>query len=193
MTKIIKIGLFLVVIICSLLGLILVGRWFFADVEYSRGRALGDYGLTEAAIRRLNRAVKLWPWEPAYHRELAGVYAQAAAAVEGEPRSRFLVRAADEANTAFNLNPRNLLTLKSLTATYFALAQTNPVFRAEALSVVAQALVLCPTDPTLWYYQGLVLGDGGELPGARSALDRALQLKPDYVKAQEAKKLMGVL
>jgi len=173
--------------------LLKVVDWFLADVSYSRGRAMADAGYLFEAEKSFRKATSLWPKEPAYHRELAVVYAHLAQVSADEEKAQFLDLTSLEAKKTLDLNPRNLLSLKSLVSTYFTLAQIDPSYQVQTENIVQRAITLCPTDPTLWYFKALVLLGEEREDQAKLALDEALRLKPDYVKAKEAKDLLPVL
>jgi len=182
--------LILAVTLFAFLFLLKIVDWFRADASYTRGRAMADAGYLFDAEESFRKATCLWPKEPAYHRELAAVYARLAQVSAEEEQPQLLGLANQEAEMALNLNPRNLLTLKSLVSTYFTLAQIDPVYQTQTEDVVQRAINLCPTDPTLWYFRSLIFLGEGRLDEAGLALDEALRLKPDYARAKEAQELL---
>ena len=180
-----KFSILVIVLLSSFLFFRIVS-WFLADVSYARGRALADAGYLFEAEKSFLRAIRLWPAEPAYHRELAAVYARLAQVSVGEGQKQLLELAGREAERALNLNPQNLLTLKSLAPTYFVLAKVEPALQSRTEALVEQAIGLCPTDPVLWYLRGIVLLGGGERDEAQRSFEEALRLRPNYIKAREA-------
>ena len=148
---------------------------------------LADAGYVTEAGMAFEKAIDLRPAEPAYHRELAAAYVRLARVPEVGERGIWFEAAQREAERAWELNPNNLLTLKSLIPTYFALAKIDPALQFRAESLLEQAINLCPTDPVLWYFKGIVLLGGGERGKAPAAFEEALRLKPDYGKAREAR------
>ena len=169
------------VILFALSTLLTIVNWVRADVGYARGRGLADLGYVVEAGGHFEKAASFWPQEPAYHRELAAVYARLSQVSVGKERKQFLELASWEAEKALNLNP-----LKSLIPTYFALAGIEPTLQFQTESLVEQAIGLCPTDPVVWYLKGMVLLGRKERWEAKLAFEEALRLKPDYGKAREA-------
>lgn len=185
--------LILAIILFSFFLLLKVADWLRADISYSRGRAMADAGYLFEAEESFLQAIRLWPNEPAYHREMAAVFARLAQVSAEEEQEQLLDLASQEAGKSLNLNPLNLLTLKSLVSTYFTLAQIDSSYWIQTEDIVQRAINLCPTDPTLWYFKALVLLGEERFDEAKTALDEALRLKPDYVKAKEARELLPVL
>ena len=173
----------LAIVLFSFFFLLRTADWLRADVAYAQGRGLASAGYLLAAQESLEKATRLWPEEPAYHRELAAVYARLAQVSADEKQEPLVAKVATESQVARDLNPHNLLTLKSLIPTYFALSQLDPSYSEAVAEVVQQATDLCPTDPTLWYFQSLVSLDQGDAQAAIVAAARALELKPDYPEA----------
>lgn len=163
--------------LAALLG---VAAWFRADMAYAQGRGLADIGYPAEAKISLATAVRWWPWEPAYQRALAGVNADLAEISSDDDCGGFLMAADRAGQRAWHLNPRNLLTLKSLIHMYFSLAMLDDQYVARLESLIQPSLTLCPSDPILWYYQALFLATNERTTEALSAVNRALDLKPDY-------------
>ena len=136
--------------------------WFRADMLYARGQALADNGqLLESALA-VEKAVSLWPREPAYHKELAATFARLASVYSGENKEKFAQFAAEAGAKAYKLNPNNLLTLKSLITTYYTLSLLDAQYQNQTLQLVDKSLERCPTDPTLWYLKGVVYSGFGK-------------------------------
>lgn len=151
---------------------------FRADTAFNNGEEFSRYGLYEIAATAYQKAIALNSREPRYHRELASVLAKLEDAEE----------AAREAKIAYNLNPKNSLTVRSLVSTYVTLANINAKYLTRAEELIAEAINQQPTNPQLYYEQALILLQAGKNEEAVKALEKALELKPDY---QKAKELLG--
>ncbi len=171
----------IVMITHSLLGVVVI--MFLADMRYARGRFLADKGyLAESAVT-FEKATSLWPREPRYHKDLARQYAILARA--GEPQDELSSFAVVAAEQTFELNPENLITLKSVISTYYLLAQTDSKYQEDLDEYTSYAVELCPTDPTLWYLKGLAYRSGKEIDKARVAIQKALELRYPYPEAEK--------
>ncbi len=164
----------------SLLGVIVVR--FLADLKYARGRVLAQRGYVAQSVLVLEQATTLWPWEPRYHKDLARGYAVLAKA--GAEPDVFGTYSAQEASRTVRLNPRNLVTLKSVISTYYVLAQVDSKYQANLDKYTKYALDLCVTDPSLWYLRALAYKLGGKKEEALQALEQALALRQLYPDAE---------
>lgn len=161
----------LITICCLLFALNL----FLADVSFNDGEKFSRYGLYEIAVEDYRRAISLNPREPRYHRELAAVLAKLGEVKEAER----------EAEIAYNLNPKNSLTVRSLISTYTELSDIDPKYLIRAEELIAESIAWQPTNPQLYYEQSLILLKANKNEEASGALQKALELKPDYSKAQD--------
>ncbi len=160
--------------------------WVRADYLYVRGQKLAEQGSLLRGAVVLEKALALWPLEPAYHRELAAVYARLAGIYSADERRELLESADQEAQKAYELNPSNLITLKSLVTTYYTMSLLDSSYQEDTLRLSAEAINKCPTDPTLWYLTGVVYTGFGQRHEARKNLERALELRANYPKARQA-------
>lgn len=145
-----------------------------ADAAFNNGEKFSRYGLYEIAVEDYRKAISLNPREPRYHRELASVLAKLGVVEEAER----------EAEIAYNLNPKNSLTVRSLIATYNDLADSDPKYLLRAEELIAEAIAWQPTNPQLYYEQSLILFKAEKDEKALTALQKALELKPDYQTAR---------
>ena len=164
-------ALLLLTVYCSLFTVNL----FRADVAFNDGEKFGRYGLYEIATKYYRKAITLNPREPRYHRELSSVLAKLGEVPEAER----------EAGIAYNLNPKNSLTVRSLISTYVELANFDAQYLSRAEGLIAESIAWQPTNPQLYYDQALILLQAGKGAEAVVALEKAVALKPDYSKARE--------
>jgi len=165
----------LTIVLITAYSLFFILNLFLADVSFNNGEKAKRYGLYEQAAKDYRGAIARNPYEPRYHRELAYVLARLGRVKEAEW----------EAETAYNLNPRNSLTIRSLIATYIELSRFDPQYQTRAEELVAKAIAQQPTNPQLYYEQALILLKAKKDKEALRSLENALELKPDYGKARE--------
>lgn len=163
--------LLLFIVYCSLF----IVDLFHADVSFNSGEKFSRYGLYEIAAEDYRKALSLNPREPRYHRELASALAKLGEVEEAER----------EAEVAYTLNPKNSLTIRSLISTYNDLADIDPQYQTRAEELIAEAINQQPTNPQLYYEQALILFKAEKGEEALAALQKALELKPDYQTAKD--------
>jgi len=158
-----------------LYSLFFILNLFRADVAFNTGEKFSRYGLYEEATEYYQGATSLNPREPRYHRELAYVLSR-----QGKVKE-----AVKEAEVAYNLNPKNSLTVRSLISTYVELSDFEPQYLSRAGELGAEAIAWQPTNPQLYYEQALILFKAEKTKEAIRSLEKALVLKPDYSQAKE--------
>lgn len=174
------------VVLITIYCLLFTVNLFRADVAFNNGGKFSRYGLYEIATEDYRKAISLNPSEPRYHRELANVLAALAqGGVSSEERGALIEEAEREAEIAYNLNPKNSLTVRSLVSTYVDLADFDPKYLMRAEELIAEAVAWQTTNPQLYYEQALILFKAEKDEEALAALQKAVELKPDYQKARE--------
>lgn len=175
-------------IVSAIWLLVTSGKIFLADIYYAQGLTKEKQNLPVSGALAVQTATQLNPNEPAYHRELAYLYYLSTKLSEGEDKQVLLKYADEEAQIAYDLNPNNSLTLKSIVKIYSLLATIdpqNPIYFEKALKVAEHNTQLCPTDPKAWYNLGVVYQVKEDNTKAKEALEKALELKNDYAGARE--------
>lgn len=190
-------------------ALILIGWWWLiithwvADTKFNHGKQLLDAGYVGQALPDLQEAVKLYPNEPIFHDTLAEGYASAALAVEQRYlsltpeqqatnqtnllalRTSYMQKATDEITTAIKANPWHLNILKSKAKVELTLAQIDFNYYQSALDTLMRANELAPTDPKILYNIGLIQLQLNQNDAAKTAFQKALELKPDYAQVSQ--------
>ncbi len=179
-------------LVLFLVFLLFIFRAFWADVSYARGlswEAQGSYLQAAAGMKKATLLNNSWS---AYFRDLADNLAQAAlaeqAAVAEADESTATSLAAwshTEAQKAYKKNSLNSLTLKTLTKTYYNLSFVDSAYLSYAEKIGTEMVSLSPTDPKAYYNLGLVYYVSGNDEEARTALEKAVQLRPQYAEAAE--------
>jgi len=169
---------FIPLIVLNLLGAFLIALPLAettTDIIFAEGEREEGMGSYEKANDYFKKAVKINPFEPAYSRELAFSLAK-----EGN-----FEEADFYAQRAFALNPYNSLSLKSLTRTYFVMAESENDYYKKAETVAKYTANYIPTDPQASYNLAVIYFSEGKLKEAREEIKRTLELKPDYLEARK--------
>ncbi|MCL5003873.1 MAG: O-antigen ligase family protein [Patescibacteria group bacterium] len=162
-----------------------IANLFLADVSYSRGLSLSQAGDYTGAANSLISAVNLNYFEPAYHRDFSLTLAQKSLLETGQTQIDDLNAAVGEAETAYNLNPQNSLTLKTLVRTYFIISQLAPQYTEKVYELLQAVIKLSPTQPQSYYDAALIDFYLNKKTEALNLTQKALSLKPNYTEAKD--------
>lgn len=142
-----------------------VTRLFIADVLAQRAKQADD----ELAPKFYTLAVSIYPGTNPFY------LADAALASYSAPL----------AQKAENLAPNNLPVLRKVANTYFLLSGTDTNYEDDAIRVAQRLTQLAPTDPQSYLAAAKIQIGLDKIDDAQKSLATALQLKPDYVEAQQ--------
>ncbi len=182
---------FVILIIIYLLYSI-INLWR-ADILFAQGKRHNETGNPGRAYNSLSDAVKKNPGEPFYRSELGNAAASSSIALSDSDATlsgQLKDRALYETDLALNTSPHNLSYLRTAVRTYFELSTIDQSLVQKSLDALDKSIKLAPTDPKLLYNKSLILGEVGKKGEAIEALQKAIQLKPNY---QEALQKLGEL
>ncbi len=159
-----------------------------ADVAFNLGKSLLDNQQNREGLLYLQEAVERSPGEALFYDELAENYASLAVAqaqAGDATASAELVEAAIRfSDRSLSLNSAHLNFYKTRARIFIALSQIDADFLLYAKDALEKAIARAPTDAKLWYNLGLVAWGLEDLEAAKSAQEKALELKPDYENAR---------
>ncbi len=175
-----------IIIILALFFLYSIFKLWYADTLFAKGEKATDAGKISKAYDFLNEASAINKGEPLYRSELGFIQAQAAASL-GEEYASLSAELKDEAITltedVLNKNPNNISFYRTAVRTYFELSLIDNAFIDKTLQTLNQSIKLAPTDPKLYYNKALIFESIGKKEEQIKALEKALQLKPNYLEA----------
>jgi tetratricopeptide (TPR) repeat protein len=176
--------------------LIAVGRYWYADTLFAKGKALNDAGRFVEARGKLVKAVVLSRRESIFWDEISQASSGIALALwetKDEAKAReFADTAIKESAAATALSPKNVNLLRNRASMYIKLAAIDKTYLIRAIDTVMEAIVLAPTDAKLYYNLGLTYLRMGENDKAIETFERTIAMKPDYRDARLAYALMLV-
>ncbi|MBI2601004.1 O-antigen ligase family protein [Candidatus Daviesbacteria bacterium] len=170
-------------VIIAFLTTFSIYRLWTADTLFALGQKSSEAGNAGRAYNLLSEAVDINPNEPFYRSELGYAAAQAAVALEDSDATlsaQLKRQALEEIKQAIEKSPNNVSFLRTAIRTYYQLASIDPEFNQKTLDTVDAAIKLAPTDPKLYYNKAIILGQLNKNEEAIKALDKALELKPNY-------------
>lgn len=137
-------------------------------------------------ITKNQTAVNLNPWEPNYRVKLAGSYINNARLNDESPT--LLQQADKQLQTAYKLNPHDLIVAKNLTYYYRTMSQIDKSFQAKSLQAAQAARALSPTDADACQTLANLYLDLGYQAQALSQYNELIRLRPtadSYLKRAE--------
>jgi len=162
-------------------------RLFFADLDFTKGKALLAGNQPAQALPLLEKAVSLRPHEDLFHSFLGETYASLATSTNNPD---FETKATQEVELTRALNPYHLNFSKSRAKTYLTLATLKPEYNFQAAEELLAASQLAPTDPKIAYNLGLVYSRLGNTADSIKEMERAISLKNNYAEAYYALTLL---
>lgn len=177
------------IIIIALKSLVSLLNFWQADRLYKKSKEQQTSAQYLAAAKSLEQALALSPQEALFYDEFADIYSILSfqyGVVNNQEVAQQLAKAAiDNSNYAILLNPRHLNFYKTRARVFLVLAQNEPKYYADAEHTLISALELSPTDAKLYYNLGLVRKEIAKMTEAQQSLEKAVELKPNYLKARE--------
>lgn len=184
-----QIGAIIATTIVSLLILSTLQKDWRADALFAKGTSYTDAGLPGRGYNYLDDALTLNPNEPFYHSEegFAAASSAVAALDQDATLSATLKQRADlETKLSLAMSPQNVSYYRTAVRTYYALSQIDPTYNEQTIQMLDKAITLAPTDPKLYYNKALILGQNGQVEQGLASLQKAIQLKPNYLDARMA-------
>lgn len=176
----------------AILSLFLLGRVrriFVADKAFASGQSYLQAGYAQQGLEKLQTAVQLRPQEALFHDKLANAYSKLAIVFDQQAATpsatRFKEAALQEAQLTQDLNPRHLNFYKSHARILILLSQLEPSLLNKAQEILQTGIELAPTDAKLVYNLGLIQLEQGQTEAGVKTLEKALKLKPNYLKVKE--------
>lgn len=164
--------------------LIVLFRFWLADVSYALGQNLDRANEYQAAYAYLHDAVATRPSEPTFQDELAVNDAVLAVALFQQKDSTNGAKLRDEAiaySDKITTEHPNVVTYwKSRVRVFYTLSQLDPLYLNQALSAIEKASHLAPTDAKVWYNFGLLYAQTGHTDNAIATEKQTIILKGDY-------------
>lgn len=172
-----------IIIFAAIYLLFSVFKLWYADTLFAKGQRASDSGRPGIAYNLLSQAAQINSGEPYYRSELAYAAAAAATALK-ESDATLSAALKDEALTQLDItlksSPKNVSFWRTAVRTYFELSSLDKKYVNKTLETLDQTISLAPTDPKLYYNKALILNSLDKKDEEIQALQKALQLKPNY-------------
>lgn len=159
-------------------------RFWKADTNYALGNNLDKAGEYSQAYPYLVSAVNSLPNEDLYKDELSLNLATLSYILfeqkESSQAAEFAKQAKMTSDYVIKKHPNNVSFYKSRTRVFYLLSQIDKNYLNDAFTAIDKAAKLAPTDAKIAYSRALVLGQMGKTDATIEALQKTINLKPDY-------------
>jgi tetratricopeptide (TPR) repeat protein len=170
------------------LTLFVIGRYWYADTLYAKGKASNSAGNYLEAQKNLAAAVKLSPHEAVYRGELSVTYSAIVSALisakEKESAGEIATAAITESNRAMALSPANINLYRTRATVFLRLSALDQKYLGTAKDALLSAATRAPTEAKILYNLALVLTRTGEVGTATQVLQKTIELKSNYKDAR---------
>lgn len=195
--------IFLIIII-GLYILIVLFRFWKADMAYALGYNLNRVGEYQKANQNLRKAMQLRPDEPVFKDEFSINSATITTALltqnsaseqdkDQDNQDQTISEASSYATDAINTSneiiakyPNNASFWKTRVRVFYTLSQVDSRYLPRALDAITKASLLAPNDANILYNLGVLYGQNNDLAKGIEALEKTVKLKPDYRDARYA-------
>ncbi|MFH1863352.1 MAG: O-antigen ligase family protein [bacterium] len=165
-----------------------VGRYWYSDILYNKGKQYNTANLYPAAFSYLKKVITLSPKEALYKNEVSQTAGNLAVAYYRQKKQEhaqlFTDLAISQSNEAVALSPANINLLRSRVTLFNNLSIINPKYLGGAKEALLQASIKAPTDAKLFYNLGIIYLKTGEVSNSLDTFNKAINLKPNYKEAR---------
>ena len=184
----------LIIFIVLGISLVMLYKLYFyweADKAYAYGMNLNRSGQYQDAYPYLHKAVEINPNEPVYKNENAVNDTMLAISILSQKEEEkstdsakiaesLIQEAVKQTNEVTINHPNNIVFKKSQTRIFYSLSQVDQRYLPLALEAIKRAQDLAPTDANISYNLAVLYGQNGLIDESINALNRTVELKPDY-------------
>lgn len=167
-----------------------IGRYWYADLLFAKGKALNDAEDPVKARGELIQAIELSKKEAIFWDELSQSDTLIAVALneagEAAKAKEFASVAINESLNAVTLSPRNLNLKRNRANLFIKLSALDPNYLADARDVLIEAITYAPTEAKLYYNLGLTYARLGDVENAEKVLEKTISMKANYRDARLA-------
>lgn len=178
--------------IVAVIGLICIAavvKYWNADKLFTQSKTHFSVAQYSEGLKALESAIDKNPGEALYYDTLADTYAQIAAQLaainETTAAGQFSQNAIGFSDKTIELNPAHLNYYKTRIRIFLSLASIDPKYLEDAKNTTVLALEYAPTDAKLQFTLAQILMSQGKTAEAVSALEKTVEMKPNYEAAYQ--------
>ena len=190
-----KIGIFLSIILTSY-SIILIARYWYADLLYAKGKLENDSANFASAKDLLDRAILFSPNEAVYWDELSQASTQIALALNEEGQielaKKFTQMAIAQSDESIKLSPANVNLKRTRASMFIKLSTININYLLNARDTLISAAEQAPNDAQMLYNLALAYVRTDEVDKALVTLQKTVEVKKNYRNAWLAMALLHI-
>jgi putative inorganic carbon (HCO3(-)) transporter len=181
----------IIFVLCAMsYSLFAIGKYWYADISFAKGKSDNDTANYTTARRFLKKAVKLSSHEAIFWNELSeattGIAVKLSEQGNQDKAIQFAKTAISESDRAVTLSPANVNLKRDRASMFIKLSIINPNLLTLTRDTLTVAIQQAPTDAKLYYNLALSYVRTGDNKGAIDTLKQTIELKPNYTKAYYA-------
>jgi O-antigen ligase len=187
---------FLIVLLSSFTLILFysISRYWYADLQFSKGVAHNDAGNYIEARKHLLKSTKYSPNEAVFWSELSESSAALGLGLHKEGKkelsNNFITSSINESQKAESLSPKNVNIRRKSASNLIKLSVVNPKLLINAIKTLEEAVKLAPTEAKLYYNYGLAFARAGDNDTALDIFEKTIEMKPNYRHARFARALI---
>ncbi len=176
----------------SIFLLYLLGRYWIADVRFALGQNYNRAGEFQTAYPLLQESISLRQ-EPVFLDEVSVNNAFLAVGLTQEGSTQSAQLASQLTNQSLSITdnltkkyPNNIVFWKTRVRILYTLSNIDPKFLPMALSAIEETARLAPTDTSVLYNWGVILGQNNQVEKGIEVLEKTVSFRPNYTEARYA-------
>jgi len=171
--------------------LISVINYWRADNLYASALKQVKNSQNAQALESSQQAINLWPYEPVYYDEMSIESADLAEQIYSLSKDKTKIQGLFDlsvysSNQTIQTSPYNLNFWKNRTKIFYQLANIDGNLLLQAEDALVQANKIAPTDAKITYNLALIQYQLDQTDEAINALQKTIELKPNYTDAHYA-------
>lgn len=175
-------GILALILVSGLWLLVSTFRLYFADTELNRAK---NTYVPEDSIRAFGNSLMVFPTQNPFITSDFSSYAAIYATGTDQTSPGYAKLADSLAQNSYKYAPNNFLVIRKLVNTYTLIGADNTKYKTEGEKLTQFLIKLAPTDPQSYFTTAKFYAAVGEKKLAVSNLKKALELKSDYIEAQD--------
>lgn len=179
--------LLLLTILLSLKTAFTIINYYRADYHFNQSKKFRQMGQNQESVTHIEKAIRLFPFEPNYYSEASAIYSQIAFLYfqEGatDKTKEYIELTLDNSNQTIKISPTHPNLLKSRARVLYTLTSIDPGYTKSLIVTMETTARLAPTDAKTLYNLALIYQSDGQEEKTIETLLKTIDLKENYDQA----------